>query len=111
MRRAYKIKAVEDCPVTEMAIVNTFTKLIFGEEALTADELSIIDAFQTLDANISRDSAKEMGAYLRDLGVREMIALVSRLRAHIAHNALGESAGRRPSQKPGSGLSAARPRR
>ena len=70
-------------PVTEMAIVNTFTKLIFGDEANSPRELSIIKAFRAVDANVMRDSHAELGEYLRSLGVREMIQLVSQLRQHM----------------------------
>ncbi len=70
-------------PVTEMAIVNTFTKLIFGDEANSPRELSIIKAFRAVDANVLRDSHAELGEYLRSLGVREMIQLVSQLRQHM----------------------------
>ncbi|HEY6131108.1 MAG TPA: hypothetical protein VIV27_03780 [Halioglobus sp.] len=75
-----------ESPVTEMAIVNTFTKLIFGDGSYTAKELMIIEAFRSVDANVLRDSPQEMGEYLRNLGVREMIQLVSRLRQHIKEN-------------------------
>jgi hypothetical protein len=74
-------------PVTEMAIVNTFTKLIFGDEANSPRELSIIQAFRSVDANVLRDSHAELGEYLRNLGVREMIQLVSRLRQHMKETA------------------------
>jgi hypothetical protein len=70
-------------PMSEMAIVNTFTKLIFGEVIFTERELSIIDGFRAVDADVLRDSHEEMGEYLRSLGVREMIQLVSRLHRHI----------------------------
>jgi hypothetical protein len=70
-------------PVTEMAIVNTFTKLIFGDEANSPRELSIIQAFRSVDVNVLRDSHAELGEYLRSMGVREMIQLVSRLRQHM----------------------------
>jgi hypothetical protein len=70
-------------PVTEMAIVNTFTKLIFGDEASSARETLIIQAFRSVDANVLRDNPREMGEYLRSLGVREMIQLVSRVRQQI----------------------------
>ena len=76
----------EQGPVTEMAIVNVFTKLIFGDESHTSRELMIIQAFRSVDANVGRDSQQEMGEYLRNLGVREMIHLVSRLRQHINEN-------------------------
>jgi len=72
--------------VTEMAIVNAFTKLIFGDEANSPRELSIIQAFRSVDASILRDSHEELGEYLRNLGVREMIQLVSRLRQHLMEN-------------------------
>jgi hypothetical protein len=81
MRRAYKEK--EEGPVTEMAIVNTFTKLIFGDEVYTPRERAIIDAFQTMDNTVVHDSHTEMGEYLRNLGVREMIQLVSGLRQYL----------------------------
>lgn len=71
-------------PVTEMAIVDTFTKLIFGDETFSEQELLIIDTFRLVRADVQRDSFSEMGEYLRNLGVREMIQLVSRLRLHIS---------------------------
>lgn len=80
MRRAYK----EQGPVTEMAIVNTFTKLIFGEEGYNAHELSIIDALQAMEVNVACHNHTEMGAYLRNLGVREMIQLVSGLQQYLS---------------------------
>ncbi len=81
MQRAYNTS--DAGPVTEMTIVNTFTKLIFGDECYTARELSIIGAFRSVDANVLRDSQQEMGEYLRNLGVREMIQLVSRVRQQL----------------------------
>ena len=70
--------------VSEMAIVDTFTKLIFGaDEGYSARELSIIEAFRAVDLSVLHDSHHEMGEYLRNLGVREMIHLVSRLREHM----------------------------
>lgn len=82
MQLAYNVN--EEIPMSEMAIVNTFTKLIFGEAAYSARELSIIDGFRAVDADVLRDSHEEMGEYLRNLGVREMIQLVSRLHGHLA---------------------------
>jgi len=73
-------------PVSEMAIVNTFTKLIFGDEAFSERELTIIEAFRQVDVNVLRDSHLEMGGYLRNLGVREMIQLVTRLHGHITRS-------------------------
>ena len=76
-------------PVTEMAIVNTFTKLIFGDDASTPRELAIIDAFRIADINVLRDSHVEMGGYLRNLGVREMIQLVSRVHQYLTQSMPG----------------------
>ncbi len=67
-------------PVSEMAIVDTFTKLIFaGEEELSSSEELIIQAFRMVDASVALDTHQEMGQYLRALGVREMIQLVTRV--------------------------------
>ncbi len=54
VRHAYNKNA--NGPVTEMAIVNTFTKLIFGDEADSPGELLIIQAFRSVDASVQRDS-------------------------------------------------------
>jgi hypothetical protein len=82
MQRAYKYS--ESSQVGEMAIVDTFTKLIFGEEDdYSAGELQIIQAFRAADANVLLDSHRDMGEYLRALGVREMIELVSLVREQL----------------------------
>ena len=45
------VAATKVASVSEMAIVDTFTKLIFGEEeGYSALELSIIEAFRAADA-------------------------------------------------------------
>jgi hypothetical protein len=75
--------------VSEMAIVDTFTKLIFGEESRYSDaELRIILALRSVDDNVALDDHHEMGVYLRALGVNEMIKLVSRVQCHLTsgHN-------------------------
>ena len=83
MIRGSKAKRV-DVP-SEMVIVDTFTKLIFGEDAdYSNQELLIIQALRSADQNISLDSHREMGVYLRALGVGEMIALVSRVQGQLA---------------------------
>jgi len=98
VRRVYKKKEKDPGPhlgqVTEMAIVNTFTKLIFGDEAYNTSELAIIAAFRSLDGSVERDTYTEMGEYLRDLGVREMIQLVSSLRQQITDCAKAASSSR-----------------
>lgn len=78
MRSAYDFRT--GGPLTEMAIVDTFTKLIFGEEeGFSPSEELIIDAFRKVDTNVALDSRKDMGEYLRALGVAEMIELVSQV--------------------------------
>jgi len=75
----------ETGPVSEMAIVDTFTKLIFGEDSrYTNRELMIIQAFRMVDTNVVFDSHRDMGAYLRALGVGEMIQLVTRVQEQLA---------------------------
>ena len=70
--------------VSEMAIVDTFTKLVFGEEDdYSARELLIIKAFRSIDANVFTDTHHHMGEYLRALGVREMIQLVSQVQVEL----------------------------
>ena len=78
------MKSASDCiatePFSEMAIVDTFTKLIFGEEnTFSAGEELIIQAFRMVDQSVVLDSRRDMGIYLRALGVAEMIQLVTRV--------------------------------
>lgn len=81
-------RPIEGVIISEMAIVDTFTKLIFGESGdYSPRERLIIDAFREVDANVFRDTYPEMGEYLRNLGVREMIHLVARLKEHISEPA------------------------
>lgn len=76
---------VDMISATEMSIVDLFTKLIFGQaEELSEQELSIVQALQIADDNISMDNYQEMGVYLRALGVQEMIGLVSRVKSSVA---------------------------
>lgn len=100
----------EDESVSEMDIVDTFTKLIFGEEEGYSDrELAIIEAFPLVDVNLPRSTHREMGKYLHSLGVREMIQLVARLREHLQSDAEDMSAaGGRLSPTEGSGARAHR---
>lgn len=88
MKRAQR--STESGPVSEMVIVDTFTKLIFGEDSRYSNrELMIIQAFRAVDTNVVFDSHRDMGAYLRALGVEEMIKLVSRVQDQLA----GDDAG------------------
>jgi hypothetical protein len=66
---------------SEMEIVDTFTKLIFGlEQDFSDTELAIIQVLRQVDHNIALDDQGEMGVYLRALGVSEMVSLVRRVR-------------------------------
>ena len=86
MKRA--VQGGESGAVTDMSIVDTFTKLIFGEaEAYSNQELLIIQALRAVDANVALDSHRDMGVYLRALGVREMIALVGQVQAQLTQGA------------------------
>ena len=68
-----------------MAVVDTFTRLIFGEESdFSAQEQSIIQALRLVDGNVAGDTLAQMGDYLRSLEVSEMIELVSRVKDRIA---------------------------
>jgi hypothetical protein len=69
---------------TELAIVDVFTKLIFGvDQEWDAQELSIVQAVRQVDHNVYMDSNGEMGTYLRALGVQEMIKLVSQVKSQL----------------------------
>ena len=76
-----------------MAIVDTFTKLIFGQESDYSDaELRVIQVLRIVDDNVTLDAHRDMGIYLRALGVKEMITLVTRVRAAMADGVYIESA-------------------
>jgi len=80
----------------EMAIVDTFTKLIFEEEgALTSGEELIIEAFRLVDHSVALDSYRDMGIYLRALGVAEMIQLVSQVQICLVDGAQAVAGARR----------------
>ena len=66
---------------SELEIVDTFTKLIFGQdEELSLQERGIVQVLREEDGNVALDDLSDMGVYLRALGVREMLSLVSRVR-------------------------------
>jgi hypothetical protein len=70
--------SVTDTQPSELEIVDTFTKLIFGaDQDYTATELGIIGVLRQVDDNVALDRIEDMGIYLRALGVSEMIKLVS----------------------------------
>ena len=83
MIRSSKSKR-DDVP-SEMVIVDTFTKLIFGDDTeYSSQELLIIQALRSADHNVSLDSHRDMGVYLRALEVGEMITLVSRVQEQLS---------------------------
>ena len=83
MIRSSKSKR-DDVP-SEMVIVDTFTKLIFGDDTeYSSQELLIIQALRSVDHNVSLDSHRDMGVYLRALEVGEMITLVSRVQEQLS---------------------------
>lgn len=94
---------MESAVPSEMEIVDTFTHLIFwGDGELSPEESAILRTLLQVDQNAARISADaapgDVGAYLRALGVREMIQLVARVQAHYL----------RHSQSPQQPLAAAR---
>ena len=65
----------------EMVIVDTFTRLIFGDQVeVDAVEGRIIEALRLAEPSLLGDSREQMGDYLRAMGVREMVDLVARVR-------------------------------
>lgn len=73
------------CPVSEIAIVDTFTRLIFGEEdGFSPREQQIIQALGWVENSIAPGSHRDMGRYLRTLEVAEMIRLVTAVQACLA---------------------------
>lgn len=65
----------------EMIIVDTFTRLIFGDGGeYTAAELRVIEALREVEPDVATDDLYAMGEYLRALGVAEMVGLVARVR-------------------------------
>ncbi|MDJ0879147.1 MAG: hypothetical protein QNI86_11080 [Halieaceae bacterium] len=69
---------------SEMEIVDCFTRLIFGDnDALSEGDRTIVETLSLVDCNLAHCSdAAEVGAYLRELGVREMIRLVRQVQDH-----------------------------
>jgi hypothetical protein len=86
MKHTHKVSEVGK--ISEMAIVDTFTKLIFGEDKpYSSQELLIIQALRMVDTNVVFDSHRVMGQYLRALGVGEMVQLVSRVQRQMREQA------------------------
>jgi hypothetical protein len=72
-------------PVSEMAIVDTFTRLIFAaQDGFNSREELIIQALRVVDTHVALDDYRDIGEYLRALEVAEMIELVTRVQANLA---------------------------
>ena len=76
-----------DAVPSEMEIVDTFTRLIFGAgPVLSPREQAILTTLCMVDGHAARrdseEDLQEVGAYLRALGVTEMIRLVGKVRSH-----------------------------
>ncbi|MCX2982679.1 hypothetical protein EYC98_17595 [Halieaceae bacterium IMCC14734] len=71
--------------VTELAIVDLFTKLIFGADAeLSQTELHILGALRAVESSLLLQSGRDVGFYLRALCVSDMITLVNRVHEQSA---------------------------
>ena len=65
---------------SKMVIVDSFTRLIFGDAGeLGPEELRVVAALRAVEPDVAADEIAAIGQYLRALGVEEMIALVSRV--------------------------------
>ena len=82
VRRSYTDSGM-DC-ANEMTVVDTFTRLIFGDSDFSDGEIEIIETLRVVNPDVWCDTYPQMGEYLRNLGVREMIQLVSRVREQMA---------------------------
>lgn len=86
--------------ISEMAIVDAFTKLIFGDENdYGTEELLVIAAFRGVEHSVIQDTYSEMGAYLQNLGVREMIELVGQVKVYLQEPAVSLAALELPTSK------------
>ena len=79
-----RVSQSETAIPSEMEIVDCFTRLIFSADGpLSANDRAIVDTLTLVDCNLALCAeTAEVGAYLRELGVSEMIRLVSLVQAH-----------------------------
>ncbi len=86
-----RVNQSETAIPSEMEIVDCFTRLIFTtDETLTDSERAIVETLSLVDCNMAHCSEPaEIGAYLRELGVREMVRLVRQVQDHFP--ALGQT--------------------
>ena len=65
----------------EMSIVDVLTKLIFDAEVeLHGTELLVVELLGQVDTSLAASSRRDVGEYLRAMGVDEMIAVVNRIK-------------------------------
>ncbi|TXS89252.1 hypothetical protein FV139_20140 [Parahaliea maris] len=82
----------------EMIIVDTFTRLIFGDGGeYDVAELRVIEALREVEPDVATDDLYAMGEYLRALGVAEMVSLVAR----VQHSGLMFTTPAAPETAPG----------
>ena len=87
--------------ISKMVIVDTFTRLIFGDvRGFNVQEQAIIEALRRAEPNVTGDSHREMGDYLRALGVAEMISLVARVEQACSTDAAAVVAGEATAKRP-----------
>lgn len=71
-------------PVTEMAIVDVFTQLIFDAEAALDDSgVLYLNLLSQLKPALLEANRRDISEYLRSMDVSEMIAIVSQLKTVI----------------------------
>ncbi|MEH6557537.1 MAG: hypothetical protein V7459_06580 [Oceanicoccus sp.] len=70
--------------VDEMSIVDVFTKLIFDAEAVLNDtEVQIVDCLGLIESSLTHSPRREIGEFLRSMGVDEMISLVATVKCKM----------------------------
>jgi len=70
--------------IDEMSIVDVFTKLIFDADAVLNDvEVQIIDCLQLAEGSLAHSPRRDIGEFLRAMGVDEMIFLVAHVKTRL----------------------------
>lgn len=70
--------------INEMSIVDVFTKLIFDAEAVLNDtEAQIVDCLELVEGPQIHSPRREIGEFLRSMGVDEMISLVAKVKSKM----------------------------
>jgi hypothetical protein len=75
--------------IDEVSIVDTCTKLIFGDrKALNETDVLIVAALQLSDGLLEEGTLEAIGNHIRQMGVEEMIRLVGRAKQRLDSNQL-----------------------